>query len=310
MVRETRLSPADFIYPIFVTSSNEGPIDGMPDVLRVNVDGAVQAAQEAASVGVSGILLFGIPESKDDTGSEALSPSGIIPKTLRAIKKANLDLVTMTDICLCSYTSHGHCGVIENRVLSNDSTLPKLAEMAQIHADSGADVVAPSAMMDHQVRSIREALDSKGHQDVSILSYSAKYASAFYGPFRNAAGGAPQFGDRKAYQMDPSNAFEALREVELDIAEGADMIMVKPAWAYLDIIHRIHHHWPEIPLFAYNVSGEYSMVKVAASQGIVDESSAILEILGSIRRAGAARIITYHALDAARLLNDPRIQWQ
>ncbi len=310
MVRETQISPADFIYPIFVTSFNEGPIDGMPGVVRVNVDGAVEVAQKAASAGISGILLFGIPESKDDTGSEALSPSGIIPQTLRAIKKANLDLVTITDVCLCSYTSHGHCGVIEKKVLSNDATLRILAQMAQIHADSGADVVAPSAMMDHQVHFIREALDLSGHQDVAILSYSAKYASAFYGPFRNAAGGAPQFGDRKAYQMDSGNAFEALREIELDIAEGADMIMVKPALAYLDIISRIHHRWPEIPLFAYNVSGEYSMVKVAASQGIVDEPTAIVEILTSIRRAGAARMITYHALDAARLLNDPRISWQ
>ena len=305
MVRETRLSPADFIYPIFVTRTQAGPIEGMPNQFRYTIDGALRAAKEAKEAGASGILLFGIPESKDTTGTHALSPSGIIPDTLRTIKNAGLDLVLITDVCLCSYTSHGHCGVIHDGKLSNDATLPLLAEMARIHADNGADIVAPSGMMDHQVSAIREMLDSEGHQDVSILSYSAKYASAFYGPFRDAAGGAPQFGDRKTHQMDPCNAQEALREVALDIEEGADMIMIKPALAYLDVIRQVRDRWPEVPLVAYNVSGEYSMLKAAAMQDYVDESAAILEILTSIRRAGAQSIITYHALEAARLLNQP-----
>lgn len=303
MVRETRLSPADFIYPIFVTREQAGPIKGMPNQFRHTIDGALRAAQEAEEAGASGILIFGIPESKDATGTQALSPSGVIPDTLRALKNADLDLVLITDVCLCSYTSHGHCGVIHDGKLSNDTTLPLLAEMARVHADSGADIVAPSGMMDHQVSAIREMLDSAGHQDVSILSYSVKYASAFYGPFRDAAGGAPQFGDRKTHQMDPCNAQEALREVALDIEEGADMIMIKPALAYLDIIRQVRDRWPEVPLMAYNVSGEYSMLKAAAMQDYVDESAAILEILTSIRRAGAQSIITYHALEAARLLN-------
>ncbi|MCY3594899.1 MAG: porphobilinogen synthase [Bacteroidetes bacterium] len=305
MVRETRLSPADFIYPIFVTREQAGPIKGMPNQFRYTIDGARRAAQEAEEAGASGILLFGIPESKDATGTHALSPSGVIPDTLRAIKNAGLDLVLITDVCLCSYTSHGHCGVIHNGKLSNDATLPLLAEMARIHADSGADIVAPSGMMDHQVSAIREMLDSAAHQDVSILSYSAKYASAFYGPFRDAAGGAPQFGDRKTHQMDPCNAREALREIAMDIDEGADMVMIKPALAYLDVIRQARDRWPEVPLVAYNVSGEYSMLKAAAMQNYVDESAAILEVLTSIRRAGAQSIITYHALEAARLLNQP-----
>ena len=304
MVRETRLSPADLIYPIFVTRDQAGSIDGMPDLSRYTIHGAVHAAQEAEAAGIGGILLFGIPQSKDDTGSRAQSPKGIIPETLRAIRRANLNLVVITDVCLCSYISHGHCGVIKDGSVSNDDTLPLLAEIALAHADSGADIVAPSAMMDHQVRAIRTALDASGYQDTPILSYSAKYASAFYGPFRDAAGGSPQFGDRTAYQMDPGNAAEALLEIDLDIAEGADLIMVKPALAYLDVIRRVQDLRPEIPLVAYNVSGEYSMVKAAASQGYLDESAAILEILNSIRRAGARQIITYHALDAARLLTN------
>ena len=303
-MRETRLSAADFIYPVFVTREHAGPIKGMPDVFRYTIDGAVQVAQEAEASGVSGVLLFGIPQSKDDARSRALSPAGIIPDTVRAIKDADLDLVVMTDICVCSYTSHGHCGIIRDGTLSNDATLPVLSEMARIHADSGADVVAPSAMMDHQVHAIRDTLDSNGHQHVAILSYSAKYASAFYGPFRNAAGGAPQFGDRKMHQMDPANAFEALREVDLDIKEGADMIMIKPALAYLDVIRQVRDWFPQVPLVAYNVSGEYSMLKAASAQGYVDEPTAVLEVLHSIRRAGARSIITYHALNAARWLHD------
>ena len=274
----------------------------MPGVFRHTIDDAVRIAKEAEATGISGLLLFGIPRSKDDTGTRARSSDGIIPQTVQAIKHAGLDLVIITDVCLCSYTSHGHCGVVSNTTVLNDATLPLLAEVAQIHADSGADVVAPSAMMDYQVSTIRDRLDSAGHQDVSILSYSAKYASAFYGPFRDAAGGAPQFGDRKTHQMDPGNAQEAFLEVDLDIAEGADMIMIKPALSYLDIIRQTRNRWPQVPLFAYNVSGEYSMLKVAAAQGYIDEPVAVLEILRSIRRAGAQGIITYHALDAAHWL--------
>ena len=304
MVRETRLSASDLIFPVFVTRENPGPINGMPNIARVSVDGAVEIAKQAEAAGISGILLFGIPQSKDETGSRALSPEGIIPEAIRAIKQANLDLVLLSDICLCSYTSHGHCGVIHETDLSNDATLPLLAQMARLHADCGVDIVAPSGMMDHKVSVIRQALDSSGHQNTSILSYSAKYASAFYGPFRDAAGGAPQYGDRKTHQMDPGNAYEALREAQLDIDEGTDMIMIKPALAYLDIVRQIRDQWPQIPLVAYNVSGEYSMVKAAAAQGNMDESSAVIELLSSIRRAGAQNIVTYHALDAARWLVD------
>ena len=302
MVREVRLSPADLIYPIFATDDHAGPIQGMPGVSRYTVSDAVRVAQEAEAAGVSGVLLFGIPQSKDDTGTRARSSGGIIPRTIQAIKNAGVDLVIITDVCLCSYTSHGHCGIVSNTTVLNDATLPLLAEIAQIHADSGADVVAPSAMMDYQVSTIRERLDSTGHQDVSILSYSVKYASAFYGPFRDAAGGAPQFGDRKTHQMDPANAQEAFLEIDLDIEEGADMIMVKPALSYLDIIRQVRNRWPQVPLFAYNVSGEYSMLKAASAQGYIDEQATVLEILRSMRRAGAQSIITYHALDAARWL--------
>lgn len=306
MVQETRLSAADFIYPIFVTRKDAGPIEGMPGVFRYTIDGAVQAARKAEAAGVSGILLFGLPTSKDEMASRALSRDGIIPEAIRVIKGAELDLVVITDICVCSYTSHGHCGILDGETVSNDATLPLLAEMAQVHAESGVDVVAPSGMMDHQVAAIRDSLDSAGYQQVSILSYAAKYASAFYGPFRDAAGGAPQFGDRKTHQMNPANAFEALREIELDIEEGADLIMIKPALAYLDIIRQARDRWPEIPLIAYNVSGEYSMVKAAAAQEYADESTTVLEILNSIRRAGAQSIITYHALDAAHWLRNSK----
>lgn len=302
LVREVQLAPADLVYPIFVTRDHAGPIKGMPGVSRVTVEGAVKTAHEAVAAGLSGILLFGIPQSKDETGTRALSPTGIIPEAVRAIKRCRLDLVIITDVCLCSYTAHGHCGLIRNKVLSNDATLPVLAQMARVHADSGADIVAPSAMMDHQVGTIRSALDSAGNQEVGILSYSAKYASAFYGPFRNAAGGAPQFGDRRSHQMDPCNAREALREIQMDLEEGADLIMVKPALAYLDVIRRIRDQWPQVPLFAYNVSGEYAMLKAAAQHGYAEEQPAVLEVLSSIRRAGAQGIITYHALDAARWL--------
>ena len=302
MVRETQLSPAHLIYPIFVTRHNPGPIQGMPDVYRYTIEEAVQVALTADQAGISGILLFGIPQSKDETGAQAVSASGIIPDTIQAIKRANLNLAIITDVCVCSYTSHGHCGILHNQVVSNDQTLPVLAEMAKVHADSGADIVAPSAMMDHQVRAIREKLDTSGHEHVSILSYSVKYASAFYGPFRDAAGGAPQFGDRKTHQMDCSNIQEALREVDLDVEEGADLMMVKPALSYLDVIRLIKDQRPHIPLVAYNVSGEYAMIKAASLQGWMDESAAVLEVLTSMRRAGAQSVITYHALDATRWL--------
>ncbi|MCY4170273.1 MAG: porphobilinogen synthase [Bacteroidetes bacterium] len=302
MVQETRLCPADLIYPVFVTRSNPGPIDAMPDVYRHTISEAVDIARRAADAGVSGLMLFGIPQSKDEHASRALSASGVISDTVEAIKNEGLNLVIITDVCVCSYISHGHCGIVHDDVVSNDETLPVLAQMAKIHADSGADIVAPSAMMDHQVHAIREKLDSSGHEHVSILSYSVKYASSFYGPFRDAAGGAPAFGDRKTHQMDSANRLEAMREVDLDIAEGADLLMVKPALAYLDVIHMISQHRPHIPLVAYNVSGEYSMVKAAAKQGYVDEASVVLEILTSIRRAGSKSVITYHALDVARWL--------
>jgi len=276
----------------------------MPDVYRYTLEEAVQVARTAEQAGISGILLFGIPQSKDETGSQALSASGIIPDTIEAIKRANLNLVIITDVCICSYTSHGHCGILHDHDVSNDHTLPVLAEMAKVHADYGADIVAPSAMMDHQVHAIREKLDSSGHEHVSILSYSVKYASAFYGPFRDAAGGAPQFGDRKTHQMDCSNAQEALREVDLDVEEGADLIMVKPALSYLDVIRSIRNQRPHLALVAYNVSGEYAMIKAASSQGWMDESAAVLEVLTSIRRAGAQSVITYHALEATRWLQE------
>ncbi len=304
MVRETRLSPQDLIYPIFVTRSSPGPITTMPDVYRYTSQEAVEVAHRSADAGISGLILFGIPESKDETASQALSSSGIIAETVAAIKSEGLNLVIITDVCVCSYMAHGHCGIINDQVVSNDATLPVLAEMAKIHADSGADIVAPSAMMDHQVHAIREKLDASGHEHVSILSYSVKYASSFYGPFRDAAGGAPAFGDRKTHQMDCANSVEALREVDSDIAEGADMVMVKPALAYLDVIHMIHHQRPQIPLIAYNVSGEYSMLKAAAQQGYLDEATVVLEVLTSMRRAGSQSVITYHALDAASWLEN------
>jgi len=304
MVQETRLSSADLIYPVFVTRSTPGPIHAMPEVYRHTIQEVVEIAHRAEQSGISGLILFGIPQSKDDNATRALSSSGVIADTVEAIKKEGLSLAIMTDVCVCSYISHGHCGIVHDQVVSNDETLPVLAEMAKVHADSGADIVAPSAMMDHQVHAIREKLDSSGHQHVSILSYSVKYASAFYGPFRDAAGGAPAFGDRKTHQMDCANRLEAIREVDSDTAEGADLIMVKPALAYLDVIQMISQQRPHIPLVSYNVSGEYSMIKAAAKQGYVDEVAVVLEVLTSIRRAGSQSVITYHAMDAARWLNE------
>ena len=308
MVRETRLQAADLILPLFVTHGDQAraPIDAMPGVARLSISEAVAEAERARASGVAGVLLFGIPARKDAAGREAYAPHGIVQETIRAIKKAVPDLVVITDVCLCSYTDHGHCGLLPDTPAAddvlNDATLPLLARIACTHAVAGADIVAPSAMMDHMVAALRQALDAEGHHQVSVLSYSAKYASAFYGPFREAASGAPQFGDRRTYQMDPSNAREALREVALDVDEGADMLMIKPALAYLDIIRRIRDSFPQLPLVAYNVSGEYAMLKAAAAQGVLDEQSAALEILRSIRRAGADLVITYYALDAAQWL--------
>ena len=306
MTRETTLSAANLIYPLFVTRTGTGPIESMPGVSRVDIQGAADLASKAAELGVGGVLLFGIPQSKASDGQMACQADAVVPAAVRAIKKAELDIAVITDVCLCSYNDTGHCGVLtgDGRDVDNDRTLPWLARMARVHADSGADIVAPSAMMDHQVHALRQELDSHGHSGVSVMSYSVKYASAFYGPFRDASDGSPRFGDRCTHQMDCCNAREALREAQQDVAEGADFLMVKPALAYLDVIRRIRDRMDEIPLAAYNVSGEYAMVKAAAEAGIVDERAVVMEILHSIRRAGADLIISYHALDAARWVHN------
>ena len=302
LVRETTLAPQDFVYPMFVTEGETGPIQSMPGIRRLKTAECVQEARRAADLGVSGVLLFGIPSHKDASGSASQDSSGPVAEAIRALKAEVPELVVITDVCLCSYTSHGHCGVLTGESVDNDATLPLLASMACVHAAAGADVVAPSGMMDHMVAAIRAGLDTEGHDQVAILSYAAKYASAFYGPFRDAADGAPQFGDRKTYQMDPANSREAIREVRHDVDEGADMIMIKPALSYLDVISRVRLAVPTHPILAYNVSGEYAMVKRAAQAGILDEQAATLEVLTSIRRAGADRIITYHALEASEWL--------
>jgi porphobilinogen synthase len=265
------------------------------------VDKALEECREVADLGIRAVILFGLPSRKDETGSEAPDPKGAVQQTIEAIRKAKLNLLVITDVCLCEYTSHGHCGVIKDGEVLNDPSLELLANAALSHARAGADIVAPSDMMDGRVATIRRKLDEHNFQDVAILSYAAKYCSAFYGPFREAAGSAPQFGDRRSYQMDPANAREALREVALDLEEGADMIMVKPALPYLDIITRVREEF-DVPVAAYNVSGEYSMVKAAARNGWIDEQRAALEILTAIQRAGASIILTYHAKDAARWL--------
>lgn len=278
----------------------------MPGIRRLSIQEAVTVAAQAAELGVAGILLFGIPKSKEADGQAACQADGVVPEAVRAIKEAGLDIAVITDVCLCAYTVHGHCGVLttDGRDVDNDQTLQWLARMACVHADSGADIVAPSAMMDHQVHAVRQELDSHGHSGVSVMSYSVKYASAFYGPFRDAAEGAPQFGDRCSHQMDYRNVREALREAEQDIAEGADFLMVKPALAYLDVIRRIRQKMEEMPLAAYNVSGEYVMIKAAAMAGFISEREIVMEVLHSIKRAGADIIITYHAIDAARWMHN------
>jgi porphobilinogen synthase len=303
LVRETRLTAAGLIYPMFVCPGTKvrKEVSSMPGVHQQSADQIVEECREVEALGLPGVILFGLPESKDARGTSSLSEQGVVQKAIEAIRKANLKLLVITDVCLCEYTDHGHCGVIENGDVANDATLPILAEQALSHARAGADVVAPSDMMDGRVAAIRKTLDEHNFNDIAILAYAAKYCSGFYGPFREAADSAPQFGDRRGYQMDPANAREALKEVALDLEEGADMVMVKPALPYLDIIRRVRDAF-DVPVGAYNVSGEYAMVKAAAQKGWLDEKRVALEILTGIQRAGADIILTYHAKDAARWL--------
>ncbi len=303
LVRETALSPRDFIYPLFICPGRgrTQPVSSMPGVAQLSVDRAAEEAETVRGLGIPGVILFGVPEVKDPVGSEAYADHGVVQEAIRAIKDRVPDLLVVTDVCLCEYTDHGHCGVVEDGDVDNDGTLELLAREALSHARAGADVVAPSDMMDGRVGAIRTALDQDGFPQVAILSYAAKYASAFYGPFREAAESTPRFGDRRSYQMDPGNGDEALREVEADIAEGADMVMVKPALSYLDVISRVKRRFG-FPTAAYNVSGEYAMIKAAARNGWLDESRVVPEVLLSIKRAGADWILTYFAKDMARLL--------
>jgi porphobilinogen synthase len=304
LVRETRLTPDCLIYPLFVCEGRgvRRAVGSMPGVFQVSVDEAVKEAAAARSEGVLGVLLFGLPESKDANGTLAADPEAPVQSAVRTLKRELPDLVVITDVCLCEYTSHGHCGIVDGDEIVNDLTVGHLVQAALSHAVAGADFVAPSDMMDGRVGAIRTALDDRGFERVGIISYAAKYCSAFYGPFREAADSAPQFGDRRSHQMDPANVDEALREVETDIAEGADVVMVKPALPYLDVIAKVKLRFGQ-PTAAYHVSGEYAMLKAAAAHGWIDESRAMLETLTAIRRAGADIIITYYARDAARLLN-------
>jgi len=305
LVRETTLSAEDFVYPLFVVhgSGVRNAIPSMPGQAQLSIDQLPADAQELRALGIPAVLLFGIPASKDEQASEAYAADGIVQQAVRALKQADPDLLVITDVCLCEYTSHGHCGIVRDGDVDNDATLPLLAQTALSHARAGADMVAPSAMMDGQVAAIRQALDENGFGQTPIMAYAAKYASAFYGPFREAAESTPQFGDRRGYQMDPANAREALREIEADIAEGADIVMVKPALAYLDVLARARQRF-DLPLAAYNVSGEYAMIKAAAANGWLDEKRVVLEVLTTIKRAGADIVITYHAKDAARWLKE------
>ncbi len=304
MVRETRLSPDDFIYPLFVTHGKgvKKEISSMPGNYQQSVENIVKDCQEVQGLGIPAVLLFGLPEHKDEVGSEAYSDEGIVQHAIKAIKNKMPELIVITDVCLCEYTSHGHCGVIKNGTVQNDATLELLVKEALSHAKAGADMVAPSDMMDGRVHAIRHSLDSEGYSDTPIMSYAAKYASSFYGPFREAAESTPQFGDRRSYQMDAPNSREALREVALDIDEGADILMVKPALAYLDIIYQVRQQF-NVPVAAYNVSGEFSMIKAAAKLGWIDGERAMMESLVAIKRAGADMILTYFAKEAAVLLN-------
>ncbi|RKH29027.1 porphobilinogen synthase [Corallococcus sp. CA041A] len=303
MVRETRLSPTDFIYPLFVVEGRDvrRPISSMPGVFNFSLEHAVKEAKLAKSLGVPSVILFGIPDHKDARGTQAYATDGIVQRAIREIKSAEPDLQVIADVCLCEYTDHGHCGVLDGNHVANDATLPLLAQMAVTCAQAGADIIAPSDMMDGRIGAIRKALDEVRHQDTPIMAYSAKYASGFYGPFREAAQSTPQFGDRRGYQMDPGNVREAIRETALDVEEGADFIMVKPALSYLDVIRALRENF-DLPLAAYNVSGEYAMLKAAGQNGWVDYERVMLEVLTSIKRAGADLVITYHALEAAKLL--------
>ena len=303
LVRETQLSTHGLVYPMFACPGTNvrTEVSSMPGVYQQSPDRIVEECREVAGLGIPAVILFGLPEKKDEVGSEASAAQGAVQRAIEAIRKAKLDLIVITDVCLCEYTSHGHCGVVENGEVANDPTLEILAKAALSHARAGADIVAPSDMMDGRVAAIRRKLDQHKFENLAILSYAAKYCSAFYGPFRDAAQSAPQFGDRRSYQMDPANAREALREVALDIDEGADLIMVKPALPYLDVIQRVRERF-DVPVGAYNVSGEFAMVKAAARNGWLDERRVVLEILTAIQRAGASIILTYHAKDAARWL--------
>jgi porphobilinogen synthase len=305
LVRETTLTPADLVYPMFVQlGEGRTPVEAMPGIERVSISHAVEEAGEAHALGVPAVLLFGLPVEKDEQGSGAYDDEGVVQLAVRAIKEAHPELVVITDVCLCAYTSHGHCGVVlEDGTIDNDISLELLAKTAISHARAGADAVAPSDMMDGRVGALRAQLDSEGHKDLPIVAYSAKFASAFYGPFREAADSTPSFGDRRSYQMDPANSDEAVREALLDVEEGADMVMVKPALPYLDVIRRVKDA-TRVPVAAYNVSGEYAMVKAAAAAGYLDERATVLEALTAIRRAGADVVITYHAKDVARWLGE------
>ncbi|HXZ13034.1 MAG TPA: porphobilinogen synthase [Candidatus Sulfotelmatobacter sp.] len=302
-VRETKLSTSGLVYPLFACPGTNVRLEvgSMPGIYQQSVDNIVEECREVAGLGIPAVILFGLPDKKDEIGSEASASDAAVQRAIEALRKAKLDLLILTDVCLCEYTSHGHCGIVKDGEVLNDQTLERLADSALSHARAGADIVAPSDMMDGRVGAIRKKLDTHGFENVAILSYAAKYCSAFYGPFREAAQSTPQFGDRRSYQMDPANAREALREVALDLEEGADIIMVKPALPYLDIIQRVRERF-DVPVAAYNVSGEFAMVKAAARNGWVDEKRVVLEILTGIQRAGAQIILTYHAKDAARWL--------
>ncbi len=303
LVRETRLTTANLIYPMFVCPGTNvrQEVSSMPGVYQQSVDQIAEEAREVESLGIPGIILFGLPENKDPRGLSSLHAQGVAQRAIEAIRKAKLKLLVITDVCLCEYTDHGHCGIVEDGEVANDATLEILAQQALSHARAGADIVAPSDMMDGRVAAIRKMLDANKFENIAILSYAAKYCSGFYGPFREAAQSAPQFGDRRSYQMDPANSREALKEVKMDLEEGADMVMVKPALAYLDVIRRVRDQF-DVPVAAYNVSGEYSMVKAAAQNGWLDEKRVVLEILTGIQRAGANILLTYHAKDVARWL--------
>ncbi|MBE3585797.1 MAG: porphobilinogen synthase [Thermoanaerobacter sp.] len=305
LVRETRLTTDDLIYPLFVTHGREmrTPVEAMPGVYNLSPDLIIEEVARVDELNIPGIIIFGIPRVKDESASEAYDDEGIVQQVVRLIKKEFPELIVITDVCLCEYTSHGHCGIVEQERILNDPTLELLARTALSHARAGADMVAPSDMMDGRVAAIRRALDEAGYQDVAIMSYAAKYASAYYGPFREAVNSAPRFGDRRSYQMDPANTREAMREIALDIEEGADIIMIKPALAYLDIVRRVRDTF-NCPVAVYNVSGEYAMVKAAAMRGWIDERRVVLETLTGMKRAGADMIITYHALDVARWLRE------